>query len=540
MILLITAATYAGSLDGAFVSDDIRSVQNNPLLRSLAWDHLRQIFTTFDGPNYMPIKVLSLAVDYRLWGPEPFGFHLTNLLIHILSGLLLHRILRRMELGAFPALFVALAWTIHPLQVESVAWISERKNVLSTFFLLAGFHTYLNFSEDGRPMTYLGLIALYVLAMLSKMTAMVLPALCLAYELAFRFRLRRRDWVASLPMFALAAVVAWINLTGNPVHGAGYHGGSLFVTGLTSSVVVMHYLGKTVVPTDLMVYYDVTLRGSLLDPVALLSVLGLLGSTLGTLWCVRKRVRLGFWVLWFFITLSPMLNLIPFAVLMQDRYMYVPLVGPLVWIAQGFEVATRKALPRYAVSALAALVITGFAVLSFQRVEAFDSPHAFWEDWALRIPYLPSEARRRPDQFEAKVRSLEEAIRRDPSRVAPWASLGALHYEAGATDLAIEKLEVAQKIEPENPRTLLSLGRALSRAGRHDEGEPLLKRAAEIEPHFFLNHQHLARVRMDRGDLEGARRAMVPLERIFPADSGSGYRWAGLRRRLEQLEGRSP
>jgi cytochrome c-type biogenesis protein CcmH/NrfG len=535
-IFLLTLITYAGSLDGGFVSDDIRTIQDNPLLRSLDWDHVREIFTSFDGPNYMPLKVLSLAVDHQIWGPEPFGFHVTNLLIHILCAWLLYRILLRMQVSGFSALFVALVWAVHPLQVESVAWMSERKNVLSMLLLLAGFHTYLGFSENGRPTSYLGVLVLFVLAMLSKMTAMVLPALCLAYEIAYRFRLRRRDWLASLPMFALALVVGWINLSGNRVHGLGYHGGSIFVTGLTSSVVVMAYLKKILLPTDLMVYYDVRLRGSLADPVPLASVLSLAAITFATLWCVRKGFRAGFWVLWFFITLSPMLNLVPFPALMQDRYMYTAMIGPLVLIAQGFEVAARRGIPRYVITALAALAISGLAVLSFQRVEVFDSPQTFWEDWALRTAYLPSESRRRPPEFMARVRALETAIRRDPEAAAPRATLGGLYYEAGATERALQELEAAHALAPDNQRILLNLGRALARGGRYDEGERMISRAIALEPDFILAHIHMGRVQLEKGDLDGARRTMADLERMSPADSPTGLRWAHLRRRLAQLE----
>jgi cytochrome c-type biogenesis protein CcmH/NrfG len=535
-LVLVTALTYAGSFDGDFVSDDIRSIRDNPILRSLDGDHLERIFTGFDGANYMPLKVFSLALDYQLWGPEPWGFHLTNLLLHILTALLVHRILLRLELGAFTALSVALLWAVHPLQVESVAWISERKNVLSGLFFFAAFYVYLSFSEHGRGTAYLGMLGLYLLALLSKMNTLVLPAVCLAYEVSFRFRLRRRDVLASLPLFLLGAAVAAYNLAGSRVHGGPYHGGSAIVTWLSSSVVVLRYLKNTLLPTDLNFYYDVPLRGSLLDPPVLLSVLSLAGIAVATLWCIRRRQRVAFWVLWFGITLAPMLNLIPFRALMQDRYMYLALLGPVVCLGMGLSWAARTWLPRYVAAGLAAAAILGAGALSFQRVEVFDNPVSLWEDWALRVSYVPADPPHRQRDYEAKVGLLRAAIVRDPASAVAHGNLGALYHEVGNSAYAIARLQRAREFAPENRRVLASLGRAYAQAGRLEEAERALSRAGELDPHAFVTQRALARVLLERGDLEGARRALAVCARIRPPGSPAAGSWTREQERLEELE----
>lgn len=535
-LVLVSALVYAGSFEGEFVSDDLSSIVNNPLLRSLDGAHVKRIFTGFDGPNYMPLKVFSLALDYRLWGPEPAGFHLTNLIVHILAALLVHRILLRLELGAFTALFVALIWAVHPLQVESVAWISERKNVLSGLFFFAAFYVYLSFSEHGRRAAYLGMLGLYVLALLSKMNTLVLPAVCLAYEAAFRFRLRRRDWLASLPLFLLGAAVAAYNLVGSRVHGGPYHGGSAVVTWLSSSVVVLRYLKNALWPTDLSFYYDVPLRGCLLDRPVLLSVLSLAGIAAATLWCIRRRQRVAFWVLWFGITLAPMLNLIPFRALMHDRYMYLALLGPLVGLGMGLSWAARTWCPRYAAAGLAAAAILGAAVLSFQRVEVFDNPVSLWEDWALGVPYVPADPPHVQRHLEAKVGLLRAAIVRDPTSAVAHGNLGALYHEAGATDYAIARLQRAREFTPDDRILLANLGRAYAQAGRLEEAEHALARAAELDPHAFVTQRALARVLLERGDLEGAQRALAVCARIRPLGSPGAGSWAREQERLEELE----
>ena len=140
-IVLVTIAAYGRSLSGAFVSDDVQNVRDNELLRSLDWAHVRGIVTSFDDANYIPVKVPSLAVDTRLWGPSPTGYHVTNLILHIVEAVLLWALLRRLSIrGAFLA---ALLFAVHPVNVETVAWIAQRKTLLAMLFFLLSILWYL-------------------------------------------------------------------------------------------------------------------------------------------------------------------------------------------------------------------------------------------------------------------------------------------------------------------------------------------------------------------------------------------------------------
>ncbi|MFQ5513488.1 MAG: tetratricopeptide repeat protein [Myxococcota bacterium] len=536
LIVLLTGLTYAGSLDGGFVSDDLRGVRDNPLLRSLDLENLGRIATSFDAANYMPLTVLSLALDHWIFGGAPWGYHATALALHVLCALVLHRLLLQLELGAGAALAVALLWAVHPVQVESVAWISERKNVLSTLLMLLAFRSYLGWSRHGGAWRFLGLLALYVLSLLSKMTTMVLPALCLSYELCFRGRLGRRELLASLPLFAGGVLVGAYNLVGSRVHAVAYHGGSFLVSALSSAVVVFRYLGNVLVPTRLSIYYDVPLRASLLDPTTALAVLGLTAGAVAALYGLWRRVREGFWLLWFSITLLPMLNLIPFPALMQDRYLYVPLVGPLVGLTLLAHAARRRGVPAPLLGAVAAAAVGASALLSVQRVEVFDSPLAHWRDWATQIVYLPSDPPRRIPEFEARVRALREALHERPRSAVLHANLGALYFQRGLSAEAVRELRIAARLAPGHRQILATLGRALAEAGRPQEGERILSRAAALDPHAFPTWRALARLRLQLGDLQGAREALRALERIRPADSSLGRSWASLRDSLAQLE----
>lgn len=532
-IAAVTVLAYVGSFDGGFVSDDIRRVQDNETIRSLDWRHLKEIFTTFDGANYMPLKVLSLAVDYRLFGPSPAGFHATNLALHVGCALLVWAILLRLGMRPPTACITALLWAVHPLQVESVAWISERKNVLSGLFFFAAFGAYLRFSERRRARDYLAVLALYVLAVLSKMNTMVLPAVCLAYETTFRLRLRAADVAACLPLLAVAAVAAWYNLAGNPIHGAGWHANSVVITWLSSAVVFFRYLGNLLAPVGLEVWYEVPLRGSLADPAVIAALVGLAAIAAVTTRLVLTRHQAAFWILWFGITLLPMLNIVvPFRSLMQDRYMYLAMLGPLALVASSLDAACRSRAAQTAAVGAAVAAIAACTVLTYRQVEVWDSPFSMWKEGAPKRAAIPGDPRHAVEDYDAKVAHLGVALEDGPTAVL-HNNLGALYFQAGELASALREFEAAAKLDANHGTIALNLGRAYAYAGRLDAARERLEHAARVDPYLGLARINLARVHLARGDAEAARRELDAYDRLQPEAS-----WMTRRERahLQRLE----
>lgn len=535
LLVAAVAIAYRGSLDGDFVSDDVAAIARNPQLEALDAAHLRAIFTSFDDANYIPLKVLSLAVDRAVWGPEPFGYHLGNLLLHILCALLVWRILLRCALSPGAALLVALLWALHPLQVESVAFMSERKNVLSGAFFFAAFLVYLRWSAGGGWRGYAALLLLFTAALLSKMNTVVLPALCLLYDGLVTRRLGRRALLASLPLFAVGAVVVWYNLAGNRIHGAAFHGGSALVTWLTSATVVFRYLAAAVAPFHLRSFYYVPLHGSAADPPVALALLGLALLAALALALARRRPREAFWLLWFGITLAPMLNLVPFPSLMQDRYMYLALLGLLAAPACALD-GLRRPAGRRVVAALAVAVALGWAHLTVARIGAWSDPISLWRDWALQEWYLPVDVGPvRLNDSDRKLAILEEAARVTPAAVVARHNLGALLYERGDVARAVIELEAAQQLDGgRHGVPLLNLGRALLASGEPQRAAAVLQQAVAREPYAFYAQLNLARAAIQLGDADTARRALDACRRIRP---GAERQYEREREAVERLGG---
>ena len=534
IIVLLTALAYAGSFRGGFISDDVQEIPENPLLRSLAPANLRAIATSFEaGINYIPLHTLSLTFDYQLWGLAPAGYHATNLVLHVVNALLVYLLLLRLGEPATAACTVALLWAVHPVQVESVAWISERKNLLSTLFFLLAFLTYLRFSARQRTRSYLLLLGLFICALVSKLNTIVLPAVMVAYEVGERFRLRARDLAATVPLLVAGVVVAWVNLAGNRSHGAAYHGGRLWVTLRTSATVVPRYLALVLDPSGPSYYHAVPLRSSWLEPEVLGGALTVLGLAAIAAALIARRRRGAFWIVWFGATLSPMLNLVPFPALMADRYLYIPLLGPLVLLAWGARALSARLPPL----ALALPVLTTGTVLTLvgltaARVPTFRDEFSLWADWAVHTSYISADRPYGPKPRSREIDLLRTALTHNGDSAALHNNLGAIAFEEKRMDEAVAELARARRLDPQDPAIALNLGRAYLHAGEPAAAARTLEDAVRLEPPSYFAWLNLGRAYVQLRDAPNARHALEQARRIRPEWQDWRREWAV----LEQLE----
>ena len=520
-IVVVTVVAFFPALSGTFVSDDFADVRDKALIRALDWPHVHEIFRTMDGPNYMPFKVLSFAIDYRVWGPGPWGFHVTNLALHTVAALVVYGVLRRLAMAPWTAVLAALLWAVHPIQVESVAWIAERKNVLSVLCFLLAFACYLAYSRRPRAATYVATSAFFVVAILTKMTTVVLPAVCVVHELVEHGRLRRHALALIVPLFLLVPPVVAYNLAGNPVHGGDYHGGSALVSGLSSAVVVWRYLGLLLDPRGVSNVYDVTLHGSLLDPPVLAAVLGLVVVAVVTLVQLRARTREGFWLAWFGITLLPLLNVVPFRSMMNDRHVYLASLGIFALVAMAAQAAAgnRRARPLVALVAIGA--VGGCGALTARRCAAWATPLDYWLDADGRHYVLGADPPSTRPEADGIMAAMRGTIARDPRSAIAHNTLGALLLESGQLDEARAHLETARDLDPEAAPVLVNLGRVDAHLGRMDDGAAVLQRAVALDPYSFMAAWLLADVELARGDAAAARPALEACRRLEPSSFAS-------------------
>lgn len=358
LLVAVTGAVYAVTAKFQLLNtlDDIYYITNNATVKALSFAHLKRAWSEFYVGNYAPVQIMSYMLDYALWGLQPAGYHLENVALHLINGVLFYLLLRRLALSEWQALAAAWIFLLHPVQVETVAWVSQRKNLLAMlFFLMAmlGYQTYLQ-GKTNSLWPYLLSILSAVAASLSKSIAVVLPLVLIFFDLAYcrqGSRLPLRRWADKLPFIlvalatALLAVVSQSNLS--PLADAtggrrDFVGGSPAATFFTMVPVLTSYLRDCFWPVALSPYYMVPVRPEA-DAVFLVSLFILMALLLAAVAMYGRSRQLLFWYGLFFIALVPVLHIVPLITLKHDRYLYFPLLGFAVVVVMGTAQLLRAA-----------------------------------------------------------------------------------------------------------------------------------------------------------------------------------------------------
>jgi tetratricopeptide (TPR) repeat protein len=552
--MLATIAAYLPAFRGEFIWDDDDYVTQNQTLRSL--DGLRRIWLEFGATRqYYPLVYSTFWVEYHLWGLNPFGYHAVNILLHGLAAGLLWRVLIRAGIpGAF---WAAAAFALHPVQVESVAWITERKNVLSGVFYFAAALAYLRFLDaraQGLPSrglnsAYLAALALFACALLSKSVTCSLPA-ALALLIWWRDEgLRSRDVVPLLPLFALGAALglttAWMENT-HVGAGAPEWARPFTVRFITAGRAAWFYLGKLLWPHPLIFIYpkwsvDPRQWAQFLYP---LSVLALLIALYG----LRGRIGRGplAAALFFWGTLLPALGFFNVYYALRyspvaDHFQYLACAGPFAVIAAGGARLARRCkgvLPPKAAAAIAAAPLIVCAALTWSQCAAYRNLESLWKDTLAKNPgaasaYLNLGA---IHQARGEWRDAERCYRRAMELDAPdpkvHFNLGTVFLRQGDSDGAILQFRQALALQPDYPKCLVNLAEALRVKGALDQTIECLARAVALQPDYALARAYLGDALLRAGR---AADAVVHLEeavRLNPKDEASRQRLSDARRRV--------
>lgn len=527
--LLIVAAVlivYSPALEGGLLWDDPGHI-TRPELRSLhgLWRIWSELGAT---QQYYPVLHSAFWLEHRLWGDALPGYHLANVLLHATSAFLVLLIVRRLALPG--ALLAALIFALHPVGVESVAWISEQKNTLSAALYLASALAYLSFDEHRRRSAYSVALALFALALLSKTVTATLPAALLVVFWWWRGRLSwQRDVLPLIPWFAMAAVAglytAWFEREVIGAKGADF--ALTFVERcLLAGRVIWFYLGKLAWPNPLIFIYprwriDASVWSQYL-PLAGLFLL------VAGLWTIRRRTRgplAGF--LLFAGTLFPVLgffNVYPFRYsYVADHFQYLASLGAIVPFSAGVthlmgRVGFVGGASRASVSIAASLLVAVLGVSTWRQASIYRDAETLYRETITRNPdawmaymNLGTELASDPDRLREAIAAYEGALRIRPDypearrNLARAQSLlsdaeAAAHLNLGSDYAgtpgrlsdAIAEYEKALRIKPDYFRAHYNLGTVLLDVpGREREAIAHLERALEIEPDSVEAHVNL-------------------------------------------------
>jgi tetratricopeptide (TPR) repeat protein len=489
---------YVPALHGGWLWDDDVHV-TKPGLRSIAG--LGAIWFHFGAtPQYYPLLHSAFWVEYQLWGDSVVGYHLTNMVLHAAAAFLVVLIMRRLELpGAWLAGFL---FAVHPVYVESIAWISEQKNTLSTVFYLASALTYLHFDQTRRRSQYFLALGLFALAILSKTVTATLPAAILVILWWQRGRLdSRRDVLPLTPWLALGGAAglmsAWMERKVVGAEGAQF-AMSLAQHILLAGRVMWFYLAKMLWPVNLMFIYprwtvDTGAAWQYLFPLGVLA----LGAAL---FVMARRTRGPLAAFLFFIgTLVPVLgflNVYPFIFsYVADHFQYVASLGIVVPAAVGLTLAGRRTT-----TLLPAAVVAVLAVLTWMQSSAYRDAETLYRQTVERNPEgwmahnnLGGALMRMPGRSAEAIVQLQEALRLDPDLAEAHNNLGLLYSGMpGKTDDAVAEFRAALRLRPNYAEAHNNLGSTLSDLPGHlPEAMAEYEAALRIDPAYADAHNNL-------------------------------------------------
>lgn len=399
LLIILAAGIYYPTFSFHFLAnwDDPLYVTQNSSIQEFTLNNLILQFKTTYGGNYAPLQMISYMVDHALWGMNPGSYHFTNLLFHALNGLLCYLLIWRLAGNRLAALIAGVLFIVHPVQVESVAWISQRKTVLSTFFFLASLLWYHRFRTSGKHPAgnYLVSILLFAFALLAKSVAVVLPLVLLAYEYSFNKDKNHRCWknilIGIIPFLLIAALsaVAAI-LTQSPEYEGGrtgYHGGSAYATFLTMLPVFVSYLMVLVWPANLSALYFPSVKTGI-DAEVIAALLFLIALGAFSFHLLRKRPSLLFWFTLFIVGLIPVAQIVPLVTIMNDRYLYLPMSGFAGCVGLFASYLEEKSsLSNKAIITIPFIcIVIALSVAAHRRTAVWHDSVSLWLDTSQKIP----------------------------------------------------------------------------------------------------------------------------------------------------------
>ncbi len=519
ILVLCTIVIYRPAWNGGFIWDDDYYLTKNPLLT--APDGLWRIWFSLDSPSqYFPLVYTMFRFERAIWGLNPFGYHWVNILLHVANALLVWRLLGRLKIPE--AWLAAAIFALHPVQVESVAWITERKNVLMGFFFLLTLLTWIRFLDEqtNKRRLFYGLaLVLYALALFAKSTACTLPA---ALLLILWWRKEPINWrrLFQVALFLLLAVTMGLVAVWWERFHQGTRG-ALFALGpverlLVSTHAIWFYLGKLFWPSDLTFSYprwDIHVA----DPFAYGWLLAIAGACVAI--CFARRIAgrgPEVAAIFFVATLSPLIGFIMLFTFrytfVADHYQYLACIGPIALASAALtKFAGSLKYCRSFLSGIGALILIPLGLLTWHQSASYADIETLWRTTIARNPrswmaYTNlSVALLEKGEINEAINNSRKSLELYPDYAEAHYNLGNALLKKGEIDEALAQCQEAVALTPNDPDSHVALANALLAKNHVDEAIEHYSRALQLYPDDSTAHYSLANALLEKGDLFAAR-----------------------------------
>jgi Tfp pilus assembly protein PilF len=516
VIALLTVGVYQRVRNYGFVNyDDPKYVSNNRhVLGGLTSEGVKWAFTTTHASNWHPLTWLSLMADCEFFEDKAMGCHITNVLLHAANALILFIVLRRMTGSLWCSGFVAALFALHPAHVESVAWVAERKDVLSTFFWMLTMLAYARYAERGGFVRYSFVVILFGLGLMTKPMLVTLPFVLLLLDWWPLERFGTKAKVLRLvtekvPLFVMAAGSSAITLMVQQKAAVSLGGLGLWQRIANAAISYVVYLRMTFWPAGLAMFYPHTVTVPLWQAVGGLMVLAVVSAAV---FLCRKRKRYVLTgLLWYLGTLVPVIGFVQVGVQRYaDRYTYVPLIGIFIIIAwAGRDILRNRRYGKVLLGASAAGVLLVLAVLSWRQVGYWRDDIALYErTLAVTKDNCVAHnnygvALREQGRVAEAIEHWQAALAVFPRYTDAMVNLGSGLTQRGQVDEAISRYMTFLQNNEGDCKLYNNLANALRKKARLDEAADYYRKALEFED-VWEAHCNLAQILVSRGEIDEA------------------------------------
>lgn len=569
--LLIAAAAfavYANSLSNDFVFDDESVVLGDPSITNLS--NIPKYFTAQEGFHkvigryYRPVVSSTYAVDYAIWDLKPFGFHLTNVLIHIINSLLFLKLLfmvfgidavKTQKPKLFAVIFAGLVFAVHPIHTEAVSWVSGRTDSLSFTFFTASFIYYLKYSADSKTVNYLWVVFYFILSLLAKEMAITLPVVIVLYDIAvnkgFKWELLRKKIWIYVSLGAVAVIylyLRWLILKDVPQRETYFYfyGKDALTVFYTMLQTIPLYFRLLVFPVSLLYHYNVYMpyQSSIASVDVIIAIVFVIIMIAAALLIFRKYPLISFSVLFVFVTLLPVMNIVPTMNFMAERFLYIPSAALSITLAVLFVKLYSKSTNTILIAVLSAIVLY-YSYLTFER--NFD-----WKDndslflsadgkpGSLTYVNIGNIYANKQEYDKAEELYRKAIALRDETLLANT-NLGKIYLIKGNFDSAYYYIYKSHLLDTLSPEPMFALSQLYVNKNKIPEAIWWLEKIQKITPNYLNSAQmldELKKSQLTEGNIQGFPN--VPNENLkisaLEQDSYQNYQQKNYDKAIEELK----
>ena len=493
LIFLVNLIIHQSSLNNDFVWDDYFMVKENSLIKEISFTGLSKFFSfkTTEPYLYIPITFLSLAIDYQMGKDNPFYYHLTNLLLHTANAFFIFILAFKWTNNKKIAMGTALLFSVNTIQVESIYWITERKNILSVFFFLLSYILYL---KKNKKIFYTLSVISFTLSVYSKILTVTLPLILILHDYMLENNFSfKKIYYKYIPFFIISVSTAFIHLFIMPAFHTNARYDNLTFTESVITLLVIY--GKSFImgifPINLNIIYidEADIKSLPLLEVSIFTLLSL-AVIISAIYLRNRITIISFGLLWYIITMAPHLTRYKYKISICDRYLYLPVIGICLIISVLLEKIYRiNRIWRYISAGLFIIIILIYSILTIQYGNIWKNNQTLWEHAREKIPnntfilknlgiaYMNNDnideainkfniiisaepdnydiyiqkgmATEKKGDYEEAIKVYEKALKINPSKVEAYMQLGSIYYRVKKYDLSYEAYEKALKIAPE-------------------------------------------------------------------------------------------